>query len=217
MFTGLVDDVGTIDRVAITDAGRELRVACRYSDLQPGESIALNGVCLTVREAGAGYFTCAAVSTTLAVTTIGAWTTGRRINLERALRPVDRIGGHFVLGHVDGVAQVARTDVQGDALLIDLALPSDLSDLMVERGSVAVDGVSLTIHACKTVPAKGHRAFRLTKEAEVVQVSIIDYTREHTTLGALREGDSVHVEADIIAKHVRKLVAPQIEALTNDS
>ena len=196
MFTGLVDDVGTIDRVMSTDAGRELRVRCRYDDLEAGESIALNGACLTVREAGSAkgeaWFTCAAVVTTLAVTTIGDWRVGQRVNLERALRPTDRLGGHFVQGHVDGVARVTQTDVDGDALLVDLALPSGLSELMVERGSVAIDGVSLTIHA---LPAP-----------DAVQVSIIDYTRRHTTLGELRAGDSVHVEADIIAKHVRRLL-----------
>lgn len=195
MFTGLVDDVGTIDRVTSTDAGRELRVRCGYEDLRPGESIALNGVCLTVRELGAGFFTCAAVVTTLAVTTIGDWRVGQRVNLERALRPTDRIGGHFVQGHVDGVARVVQTEQDGDALLLDLALPAGLSELMVERGSVAVDGVSLTVHA---LPAP-----------DVVQVSIIDFTRRHTTLGSLKAGDGVHVEADIIAKHVRRLITQQ--------
>lgn len=193
MFTGLVDDVGTIDRVATTNAGLELRVRCHYDDLTAGESIALNGVCLTVREQGEGFFTCAAVVTTLAVTTIGEWRIGQRVNLERALRPTDRLGGHFVQGHVDGVAKVVQVEEDGDALLIDLALPSGLSELMVERGSVAVDGVSLTIHALPS--------------AEVVQVSLIDFTRQHTTLGALSVGDSVHVEADVIAKHVRRLLA----------
>lgn len=195
MFTGLVDDIGTIDRVTSTDAGLELRVRCSYHDLQPGESVALNGVCLTVRELGAGFFTCAAVVTTLAVTTIGTWRVGQRVNLERALRPTDRLGGHFVQGHVDGVARVVQAERDGDALLVDLALPSGLSELMVERGSVAVDGVSLTVHA---LPA-----------ADVVQVSIIDFTRRHTTLGALNAGDAVHVEADIIAKHVRRLITQQ--------
>ena len=197
MFTGLVDDVGTIDRVTGADAGRELRVRCRYDDLAAGESIALNGVCLTVREAGSGkreapFFTCAAVQTTLAVTNIGDWKPGQRVNLERALRPTDRLGGHFVQGHVDGVARVTHMEMEGDALLIDLALPSGLSELMVERGSIAVDGVSLTIHA---LPAP-----------EAVQLSIIEYTRTHTTLGALKVGDNVHVEGDVIAKHVRRLL-----------
>ena len=192
MFTGLVDDVGTIDRVTNTAAGRELRVRCRYDDLAEGESIALNGVCLTVREAGKGVFTCAAMRITLGVTNVGGWKTGQRVNLERALRPTDRLGGHFVQGHVDGVARVTQSEMEGDALLIDLALPPGLSELMVERGSVAVDGVSLTIAA---LPAP-----------DMIQLSIIDYTRRHTTLGAVRTGDAVHVEADIIAKHVRRLL-----------
>lgn len=212
MFTGLVDDVGTIDRVASTGAGRELGVRCRYDDLAAGESIALNGVCLTVREAGNGFFTCAAVTTTLGVTTIGDWAKGRRVNLERALRPTDRLGGHFVQGHVDGVARVTRAEIEGDALLVDLALPPGLSDFMVDRGSVAVDGVSLTIRESKVVPLGGHRSFRVTKPAEIVQVSIIAYTRDHTTLGALAVGDAVHIEADMIAKHVRKLAEPFIDA-----
>ena len=198
MFTGLVDDVGTIDRVTSTDAGRELRVRCRYDDLTEGESIALNGVCLTVREAGLGkgegWFTCAAVHTTLAVTNIGDWNSGQRVNLERALRPTDRLGGHFVQGHVDGVARVIQTEVDGDALLIDLALPLGLSELMVERGSVAVDGVSLTIAALQA--------------PDTIQLSIIEYTRRHTTLGAIKRGDTLHVEADVIAKHVRRLLQP---------
>lgn len=212
MFTGLVDDVGTIDRVATTGAGRELRVRCRYEDLAAGESIALNGVCLTVRDPAVGLFTCAAVTTTLALTTIGDWTAGHRVNLERALRMQDRFGGHFVQGHVDGVARVAHTETAGDAMLVDLALPAALSELMVERGSITVDGVSLTIHALKVAPDGSHRSFRLTAEGPIVQVSLIDYTRQHTTLGALRQGDTVHIEADVIAKHVRKLVAPHIDA-----
>lgn len=193
MFTGLVDDVGTIDRVASTDAGRELRVRCRYDDLRDGESIALSGVCLTVLEHGPGFFVAAAAVTTLAVTTIADWRVGQRVNLERAVRPTDRLGGHFVQGHVDGVARVTHVELNEDVLLVDLALPSGLFELMVERGSVAVDGVSFTIHA---LPAP-----------DVVQLSIIDTTRRHTTLGAVRAGDAVHVEADVIAKHVRRLLA----------
>jgi riboflavin synthase len=197
MFTGLVDDVGAIERVATTAAGRELRIRTRYRDLQAGESIAVNGACLTVREHGAGWFTTAAVETTLAVTTIGQWQAGRPVNLERALRPTDRLGGHFVQGHVDGVARVGRAETEGDALIIELALPPALSDLVVDRGSIAVDGVSLTVA-------------RLTPN-DTVQLAIIDHTRRHTTLGALRPGDHVHVEADVIAKHVKKLLEGRLE------
>ena len=198
MFTGLVGEVGTVERVARSGAGLELRIGCGFEGLAPGESIAVNGVCLTVREAGARGFTSAAVQTTVAVTTIGDWRVGRRVNLERALRPDDRLGGHFVQGHVDGVGRVIRSEVEGDAQLIDLAIPPSLSELMVERGSVAVDGVSLTI---VELPAP-----------DTIQLSIIEFTRRHTTLGALGAGDAVHVEADLIAKHVRRMLAPHRDA-----
>ena len=200
MFTGLVDDVGTIERVIATDAGRELRVRCRYDDLADGESIAVNGACLTVREHGAGWFTAAAVVTTLGRTTIGDWKTGTRVNLERALRAGDRLGGHIVQGHVDCVGEVVALERRGDALLIDIAVPEEILLLMVPHGSVTVDGVSLTVNE---LPGAG--AF---------QLSIIEYTERHTTLGASGIGDRVHVEADVIAKHVQRLFAAQRAALT---
>ena len=212
MFTGLVDDIGTIDRVASTDAGIELRITCRHEDLAVGESIAVNGVCLTVRDAGCGmrdegraprgWFTCAAMITTAGLTTIGDWGPARKVNLERALRPTDRLGGHFVQGHVDGVARVTRADTVQDALLLELALPPGLAELMVERGSVALDGVSLTVSGLP--------------RADIIQVSIIEHTRRHTTLGDLRVGGSVHVEADILAKHVRKLLSANVRRSSSD-
>lgn len=200
MFTGLVDDVGTIERVASTAAGRELRITCRYDDLVEGESIAVNGVCLTVRDHAPRAFSVAAVETTLEVTAIGDWRSGQRVNLERAMRASDRFGGHLVQGHVDGVARVTRAVTEGDSRLIDLALPPGLSELMVDRGSVAVDGVSLTIVGLP--------------EADVVSLSIIEHTLRHTTLGALKEGDRVHVEADVLAKHVRRLLGARFDGLS---
>lgn len=196
MFTGLVDDVGTLTAVAESSAGRELRIACRYDDLAPGESIACNGACLTVREHGAGWFSAAAVVTTLDRTTVGSWATGDRVNLERALRAGDRLGGHLVQGHVDGVADVVRVATRDDARLVELALPAAVADLVVPHGSVTVDGVSLTVNA---IPS-----------AARVEVSLVAYTLQHTTLGALRAGDRVHVEGDIIGKYVRQLVAPYV-------
>src|SRR3954447_20260701 len=198
MFTGLIDDVGVVERVERTEAGRELRIASRYTGLATGESVAVNGACLTVRERGPGGFTVAAIVTTLDRTTIGSWDVGRRVNLERALRLGDRLGGHMVQGHVDGVATVERIHRRDDALLVDARLPDDLDSLMVPHGSVTIDGVSLTVNA---LPAPG-----------ILQLSLIEYTWTHTTLGALRTGDGVHVEADLIGKYVRQLVTPYAAA-----
>ncbi|HEY0996518.1 MAG TPA: riboflavin synthase [Gemmatimonadaceae bacterium] len=196
MFTGLVDDVGTIEQVTQAEAGRELRIRARYAALVAGESIAVNGACLTVREHGAGWFTVGAIETTLGRTTIGSWRTGDRVNLERALRLGDRLGGHMVLGHVDGVATVAGVRQQGDARLVDLDLPAGLDELMVPHGSLTVDGVSLTVNA---LPAPGR-----------VQLSLIEATLRATTLGDLAEGDRVHVEGDVIGKYVQRLTAPHL-------
>jgi len=192
VFTGLIDDVGTIEAVSRTSAGLELRISCRYSDLADGESIAVNGACLTVLTRGNGWFTVGAVTTTLGRTTIGSWAAGRRVNLERALRAGDRLGGHFVQGHVDGVARVTASAVAGDAQLVDLALPAGLAELMVQHGSLAVDGVSLTVNDL-SVPGS-------------VQLSLIEYTLRHTTLGTLVPGDQVHVEADMLGKYVHRLL-----------
>ncbi|HEX4934866.1 MAG TPA: riboflavin synthase [Gemmatimonadaceae bacterium] len=196
MFTGLVDDVGTITAVETGEAGREFRIACRYDDLADGESIACAGACLTVREHGAGWFTVAAVVTTLARTTIGDWGVGRRLNLERSLRAGDRLGGHIVQGHVDGVGEVVATARSGDAWLIDIGVPPDIAELLVPHGSICVDGVSLTVNE---IPRPG-----------ILQVSIIEYTLRHTTLGGLSAGDRVHLEGDVVGKYVRALTRPYL-------
>ena len=195
MFTGLIEQVGDVESVRQTDAGRELRIRAPFSDLAAGESIAVNGACLTVREFGPGWFDAAAVLTTLERTTIGGWKAGTRVNLERSLRATDRLGGHIVQGHVDCVGVVASRDLAGDAVLIDLSLPASIEPLFVLHGSIAVDGVSLTVNELK--PGG-------------LQLSLIDYTLRHTTLGDLRAGSRVHIEADIIAKHLRRLLEPYL-------
>jgi len=190
MFTGIVDAVGRIDAVTLNN-GVELRVKASYKGVKKGESIALNGACLTVERVLKGGFTVHAVATTLDRTLIGDWRKGREVNLERALRASDRLGGHFVQGHVDGVGTVARVAEQADALLVDIRLPAEVVETTVLHGSITVDGVSLTVNA---LPSAG-----------VMQVSLVPFTREHTTLGRLQLGDRVHVEADVLGKYVRQL------------
>jgi riboflavin synthase len=197
VFTGLVDDVGVVERVTMTPAGRQLRIACRYDDLAAGESVAINGVCLTVTSHGARWFEVAAIETTLGRTTIGEWREGRRVNLERAMRADGRFGGHLVLGHVDGVARVEQSIRRSDATVVDLAIDTELAELMVPHGSLTVDGVSLTVNELPS--------------ATTVQVSLIEHTLGHTTLGSLAVGDRVHIEADIIGKYVRRLLEAQAD------
>jgi riboflavin synthase len=200
MFTGLVDDVGVLERVERTEAGRALRIASSYTGITMGESIAVNGACLTVLGFGDGWFDVAAVVTTLGRTTIGGWSAGRRVNLERALRLGDRLGGHMVQGHVDDVAPVVEVRREEDAMLVDVRLTPDLDRLMVPHGSVAVDGVSLTVNE---LPAPG-----------ILQLSLIEHTWTHTTLGDLSAGDRVHIEADMMGKYVRRLIAPHADAVS---
>ncbi len=197
MFTGIIEDVGIVESVTPSDSGRELRIRSAYADLADGESIAVNGACLTVYEQRTNWFTVAAVVTTLERTTIGEWTRGRRVNLERAMRADGRFGGHIVQGHVDAVGVVASVERIADALLVDIELPGSLGETLVPLGSVAVDGVSLTVNAIT-----GNR----------LQVSLIDYTLKQTALGDLEGGGRVHIETDIIGKFVRRLVTPYVNS-----
>jgi len=190
MFTGIVDAVGRIDAVHVNN-GVELRVKASYKGVKKGESIAVNGACLTVEKVLKGAFTVHAVQTTLGRTLIGEWKKGRSVNLERALRASDRFGGHFVQGHVDGVGTVEGVAEVDDAMLVDIRVPPEVAETTVLHGAVTVDGVSLTVNALA--------------EDSIVQVSLVPYTREHTTLGKLASGDRVHVEADVLGKYVRQL------------
>lgn len=199
MFTGIVTAVGRIVRRepanGTRNPGLTLTIRAPYRGLKRGESIAINGACLTVERAGKGRFIVRAVGTTLDRTLLGEYSVGRRVNLERALRATDRLGGHIVQGHVDGVGAVERREERGDALLLDLRVPREVREVAVLHGSITVDGVSLTVNA---LPGP-----------DVVQLSVIPFTRDHTTLGTLQPSDRVHVEGDVLGKYVRQLCRSQ--------
>jgi riboflavin synthase len=173
------------------EGGLVLTILAPFRGLKRGESIAVNGACLTVESVVKGGFTVHAIATTLDRTLIGEYAPGRRVNLERALKASDRLGGHMVQGHVDGVARVTAVADRDDARLLDLAVPQEVREVTVPHGSITVEGVSLTVNA---LPASG-----------AVQVSLIPFTRTHTTLGAAQVGDRVHVEGDVLGKYVKAL------------
>lgn len=199
MFTGIVTDVGVVADVRRSSRGVRLTIRTSYGGLTVGESVAVDGACLTVTASGKGTFSVEAIATTRGRTRVGDYRAGARVNLERALALGDRLGGHLVSGHVDGVGTVDGRRQTGDTLLLDIAVPADVYALCVEQGSITVDGVSLTINALRN----GKRT---------VQVAIIPHTRRHTTLGAARVGDRVHLESDLIGKYVQRLVPTQRSA-----
>jgi riboflavin synthase len=192
MFTGIVTAIGEVRRRSETADGLELTIACPYSGLAPGESIAVDGACLTVQGIADGEFTSHIIRTSLDRTDFGTYEVGRRVNLERALQLGERLGGHLVQGHVDGVGTVERVADRDDARLLDLRVPAEVARVSVPLGSITVDGVSLTVNA---IPAPG-----------MIQISLIPFTLQHTTLGERRVGDRVHLEADSIGKYVAQLL-----------
>jgi riboflavin synthase len=200
MFTGIVTAVGTVRKVARRrrggGEGLEITIAAPYTDLSVGESIAVDGACLTVTRLGRGTFSVAAVTTTRGRTNFGEYRAGRRTNLERALALGERLGGHLVSGHVDGVGEVVGRKAKGDALLLDIRAPRSVLEATVPRGSIAVDGVSMTVNDLK--------------DGGVVQVSVIPFTRRSTTLGRAKVGSRVHLEADQVGRFVMRALAPYL-------
>jgi riboflavin synthase len=192
MFTGLVESLGTVTRAEDTGAGRRLAVRDPIGPrLAVGESVAVNGVCLTVVETRGEEFAFEVGPETLLRTNLGGLRTGDRVNLERALRVGDRLGGHFVQGHVDAVGTIDRRDRNGDWEDVWFRCPAELTRLMVPKGSIAVDGISLTL---------------VNVEAERFSVMLIPHTQAVTTLGFKKVGDPVNLEADMLARHVAKLL-----------
>ncbi len=192
MFTGIVTAIGTVLEARGGSGGLELEIESAYPDLEQGESVAVDGACLTVEAVTPRGFRIQVVSTTMSRTGFGEYAVGRRVNLERALRVGDRLGGHLVQAHVDGLGSVERVSESPNGRLLDLRVPADVARVSVPLGSITVDGVSLTVNS-KPSPA-------------TIQISLIPFTLQHTTLGERRVGDRVHLEGDTIAKYVAALL-----------
>jgi riboflavin synthase len=198
MFTGLVEATGTVAAVERLAEGARLSVATPLAaELADGDSVAVNGVCLTARGASADAFAADVMAETLRRSSLGPLAAGDEVNLELPVRAGGRLGGHVVQGHVDGVGSVASTADEGFARVVRVAAPEQLLRYVVEKGSIAVDGVSLTIAAV---------------DDEAFEVSLIPETLERTTLGALAPGRSVNLEVDVLAKYVEKLMNRTVEA-----
>ncbi len=195
MFTGLVEEVGRIAAVEGGEGGARIRIAAsRVSDgLGVGDSVAVAGACLTAVAVGDGAFDVDVVAETLARTTLGRRAAGDPVNLERALQAGARLGGHIVQGHVDGVGAVAALTPEGEGMRLGVTAPGEILRYVVHKGSVTIDGVSLT------VAARDERGF---------EVALIPHTLRETTLGGLAPGASVNLEVDLVAKYVEALVAP---------
>ena len=194
MFTGLIQDVGSVAEVERSEAGSRLRINTRLAgDLEPGDSIAVNGVCLTATEADRAGFEAEAMNQTLSVSSLGPLVPGDRVNLELAMQAGDRFGGHFVQGHVDGTSEVLELAEDGFARRLRARLEPSLARAVVEHGSIALDGVSLTISGL------GDDWF---------EVSLIPETLDRTNLGEAEPGRRLNVECDLIGKYVQRSVAP---------
>jgi riboflavin synthase len=191
MFTGLVQATAVLSAVSPRPEGARLRVESALgAELSPGDSVAVGGVCLTAVEADDRGFAADVMAETLRRSALGALGPGARVNLELPLRASDRLGGHLVQGHVDGAGTVEATRDEGLARVLRIAAPAELLRYVVEKGSIAVDGVSLTV---------------ADVEEEAFEVALIPETLERTTLGGVGPGDAVNLEADVLAKYVEKL------------
>jgi riboflavin synthase len=194
MFTGLIEDVGEVRSVDTGPEGARLTIATSLSpEIGLGDSIAVNGICLTATAADDAGFETEAMNQTLAVTALGRVEIGDRVNLELAMKASDRLGGHIVQGHVDGVGEVSSITDDGFAKRLRVALDSDLLRYAIDKGSIALDGVSLTVAGLGE---------------DWLEVSLIPETLERTNLGDANAGRKINVECDVIAKHVERLVAP---------
>ena len=193
MFTGLIEATGRIERLDGAATGKRLVVSAPFArELTLGESVAVNGVCLTVVAADEATFSADLSRATLEATSLGSVGAGRLVNLERPLRADARLGGHFVLGHVDQTSRIVELRADGDGYWLGVALPRDLSLLVVPKGSIAIDGISLTIASL---------------DDRTIGVQIVPYTFAHTALSEAARGDVVNIEADVLGKYAARLLA----------
>lgn len=193
MFTGLIEDVGTIGDLRLQQKSAVLTVKTKLPvrSMARGASVAVNGACLTVVKKGPKSFTVDVSPETLQRTSLETLTIGSMVNLERPMRLADRLGGHLVTGHVDGVGAVAAIEKQGEFTIITFDVPAPLGALLVPKGSVAVDGISLTVNVCRK---------------QRFSVAIIPFTLRHTNLRARKVGDKVNIETDLIGKYVQSFM-----------
>jgi riboflavin synthase len=204
MFTGIVRELGRVEAVETSGEGARIRVGAELgADLDAGDSVAVNGACLTATAVAAGAFEADVMNQTLELTTLGELEPGSPVNLELPLRASDRLGGHVVQGHVDGTATVTDVAPDGFARRIRIELPDDLLPYVVERGSIAIEGISLTVAAV---------------EDPYAEVSLIPQTLERTNLGTVEAGDRVNVECDVLARYVRRQLAgePGVSPLSKE-
>ncbi len=197
MFTGIVEGLGEVVKVTPIAKGKRFFIKPPFTldDTKLGDSIAVNGACLTVTSIRGDLFSVDVSPETLARTTLGKLAPGAKVNLERALRLGDRLGGHLVSGHVDGVGKILSREQKGDFIFFTLELPQDLSQFVVEKGSIAVDGISLTVNEV---------------QGRLVKLAIIPHTAQLTTMGFRKAGDLVNIETDLIGKYVLKLLSPYL-------
>lgn len=199
MFTGIVTDIGRVRRIVARDATRDQRIeittAYKTASIDLGASIACGGPCLTVVEKGADWFAVDVSAETLARTTLGTWDVGTRVNLERSLTAGSELGGHIVTGHVDAVVDILERVEEGGSVRFSIGLPRALAGYVAEKGSIALDGTSLTVNAVA---------------ADRFAVNIIPHTQEVTTLGTWRVGSQLNMEVDLLARYVERQMAARL-------
>lgn len=194
MFTGIIEDLGKVQSIQKGSHSAKLRIASALivSDVKVGDSIAVNGICLTVTSYDSAGFVVDVMPETLKRTNLGELKPGQEVNLERALRLSDRLGGHLVSGHIDGVGTLSKCEKQDIAVILEITYPRELGKYLVAKGSVAIDGTSLTV---------------VDVRPDSFTVSLIPHTRGITTLGRRQPGDTVNLEMDVVAKYLEKLIS----------